>query len=75
MESRRSHYGRLRELQIDPWQIRGREDPTAPNRKGTEPYTKFGTQTNVSKGTVLYQVKWLGYEAESDLTWEPADHL
>ncbi|PNS16226.1 hypothetical protein CAC42_6333 [Sphaceloma murrayae] len=24
------------------------------------------------KGVVLYQVKWLGYEQESDLTWEPA---
>jgi chromobox protein 1 len=26
-------------------------------------------------GNVLYQIKWLGYEAESDLTWEPIDNL
>ncbi|KAF2152938.1 chromo-domain-containing protein [Myriangium duriaei CBS 260.36] len=30
----------------------------------------FGT-----KGVVLYHVKWLGYEDESDLTWEPAANL
>lgn len=26
-------------------------------------------------GNVLYQIKWLGYEAESDMTWEPIDNL
>ena len=26
-------------------------------------------------GVVLYQVKWLGYEKKSDLTWEPVENL
>jgi chromobox protein 1 len=26
-------------------------------------------------GNVLYQIKWLGYEAEADMTWEPIDNL
>jgi hypothetical protein len=26
-------------------------------------------------GNVLYQIKWLGYDAESDMTWEPIDNL
>lgn len=26
-------------------------------------------------GTVLYQIKWLGYEKKSDLTWEPVENL
>jgi len=26
-------------------------------------------------GAVLYQIKWLGYEDEADLTWEPVENL
>lgn len=26
-------------------------------------------------GSVLYQIKWLGYEDETDLTWEPEENL
>ena len=26
-------------------------------------------------GTVLYQIKWLGYEKKSDMTWEPVENL
>ena len=26
-------------------------------------------------GAVLYQIKWLGYNAASDLTWEPIENL
>lgn len=28
-----------------------------------------------AKGNVLYQIKWLGYEDEKDLTWEPITNL
>lgn len=31
---------------------------------------KFG-----ARGVVQYKVKWLGYEAEEDMTWEPAANL
>jgi len=31
---------------------------------------KFGP-----RGVIQYKVKWLGYEAEDDLTWEPAANL
>ena len=31
---------------------------------------KFG-----ARGVIQYKVKWLGYEAEDDLTWEPAANL
>ncbi|TKA69847.1 hypothetical protein B0A55_06732 [Friedmanniomyces simplex] len=27
------------------------------------------------KGAVIYQIKWLGYENEEDLTWEPIENL
>ena len=27
------------------------------------------------EGVVLYQIKWLGYEKKSDLTWEPIENL
>lgn len=27
------------------------------------------------RGTVKYKVKWLGYEDEADMTWEPAENL
>lgn len=27
------------------------------------------------EGVVLYQIKWLGYEDEADLTWEPVENL
>lgn len=26
-------------------------------------------------GVVIYQIKWLGYDAEGDLTWEPLENL
>ncbi|KAK3678563.1 hypothetical protein LTR78_001861 [Recurvomyces mirabilis] len=26
-------------------------------------------------GTILYQIKWLGYDDKADLTWEPVDNL
>lgn len=26
-------------------------------------------------GSVIYQIKWLGYEDEGDLTWEPVENL
>lgn len=26
-------------------------------------------------GAVIYQIKWLGYDEESDLTWEPLENL
>ena len=26
-------------------------------------------------GAVQYKVKWLGYEDEADMTWEPAENL
>ena len=31
---------------------------------------KFG-----ARGAIQYKVKWLGYEAEEDMTWEPAANL
>ena len=31
---------------------------------------KFGP-----RGVIQYKVKWLGYEAEEDMTWEPAANL
>ena len=31
---------------------------------------KFG-----ARGVIQYKVKWLGYEAEEDMTWEPAANL
>jgi chromobox protein 1 len=31
---------------------------------------KFGP-----RGVVQYKVKWLGYDAEEDMTWEPAANL
>ena len=27
------------------------------------------------RGVIQYKVKWLGYEAEEDMTWEPAANL
>ena len=27
------------------------------------------------KGTIRYEVKWLGYEKKSDRTWEPEENL
>lgn len=27
------------------------------------------------RGALKYKVKWLGYEDESDMTWEPAENL
>ena len=27
------------------------------------------------KGQTFYQVKWMGYENEEDLTWEPKENL
>lgn len=26
-------------------------------------------------GVVIYQIKWLGYDDEADLTWEPVENL
>ena len=26
-------------------------------------------------GNVLYQIKWLGYEKKSDMTWEPVENM
>ena len=26
-------------------------------------------------GTVVYQIKWLGYDKKADLTWEPIENL
>ena len=26
-------------------------------------------------GDLIYQIKWLGYEKKSDLTWEPTENL
>ena len=26
-------------------------------------------------GNLVYQIKWLGYEEESDMTWEPIENL
>lgn len=26
-------------------------------------------------GVVIYQIKWLGYDDEADLTWEPIENL
>ena len=27
------------------------------------------------EGVTIYQIKWLGYEKKSDLTWEPIENL
>lgn len=28
-----------------------------------------------ARGVVQYKVKWLGYDDEADITWEPAENL
>lgn len=28
-----------------------------------------------SRGQIIYQIKWLGYDQDEDLTWEPVENL
>lgn len=30
---------------------------------------------NIQRGAIKYKVKWLGYDDEADMTWEPAENL
>jgi chromobox protein 1 len=47
----------------------GEEDP---DEYRVEKILKHDFDAN---GTVLYQIKWLGYEKKSDMTWEPVENL
>lgn len=33
------------------------------------------TEHKILKGKIMYRVKWLGYDDEADMTWEPAENL
>lgn len=36
---------------------------------------KILTHGHAKGGIVIYQIKWLGYDDEDDLTWEPIENL
>ena len=48
------------------------EDEDEPDEYRVEKILKHDFSTD---GVPLYQIKWLGYDKKSDLTWEPVENL
>lgn len=51
------------------------EDDDEDDEDGEEYRVEKVLDHQFERSEVLYQIKWLGYDKEEDLTWEPLENL
>lgn len=58
------------------YQICRRADPDPQGREGERPiYETTVCKTERLQGSLVFEVKWQGYENPKDRTWEPEENL